>query len=218
MNMKQYHTILFDLDGTLTDSGLGIVNSVKYTLDKYGIAQGDVDLNEFVGPPMRDSFQKFYGFTPEQAEEAVRVAREYYGVTGVFENIPYDGVYEMLDVLKADGRRLLMATAKPDKFTDMVLDKFDLRKYFEFVGAATMDGSRVQKAEIIKLVLDSCDVVDLEHTIMIGDRNHDILGAKANGIDSMGVLYGFGDRQELETAGAVYLAETTADVAKLLLG
>ena len=121
-----------------------------------------------------------------------------------------------LDQLKASGKRILMATAKPDKFTDMVLEKFDLAKYFEFVGSATMDGSRVQKADIIKYVLESCNVTDLEHTIMIGDRDHDILGANVNGIDSIGVLYGFGDREELETAGATYLVDKALDVAKLL--
>lgn len=218
MAMKNYDTILFDLDGTLTDSGLGIVNAVKYGLDHYGIPLGDIDPSVFVGPPMRDSYQKFYGFSPEKADEAVKIARIYYTSTGVFENTPYEGVYEMLDQLKASGKRILMATAKPDKFTDMVLEKFDLAKYFEFVGSATMDGSRVQKADIIKYVLESCNVTDLEHTIMIGDRDHDILGANVNGIDSIGVLYGFGDREELETAGATYLVDKALDVAKLLLG
>ncbi|MBQ8589866.1 MAG: HAD hydrolase-like protein [Firmicutes bacterium] len=216
--MKKYDTILFDLDGTLTDSGLGIANAVLYALDKYGIPQGDVDSSQFVGPPLRESFKRFYGFSDEKAEEAVTIAREYYTATGVFENTPYEGVYEMLDALKASGKRLLMATAKPDLYTDMVVDKFDLRKYFEYFGTATMDGSRVHKDVIIKMVLDDCDVTDVEHAIMIGDRGSDITGASAYGLDSIGVLYGYGTREELEKAGATYLAETTADVVKLLLG
>ena len=216
--MKEYNTILFDLDGTLSDNGAGIANAIKYALDEYGIPLGDVDPKEFVGPPMRDSFRKFYGFSEEKAEEAIGIARVYYSKIGVFENTPYEGIYEMLDQLKASGKRLLMATAKPDKFTHMVLEKFDLHKYFEFIGSASMDGSLVHKADIIKHVLDNCNVTDLEHTIMIGDRDHDILGAKANGMDSIGVLYGFGSEKELTSAGATYLADTTYDVVKLLLG
>lgn len=214
-----FQTILFDLDGTLTDPGIGITNSVMYALDKFGISVGDrSELYKFIGPPLWESFKRFYGFSEEQSKRAVEYYREHYKVTGIFENAVYDGISELLTTLKASGKTLLVATSKPEIFAKQVLEHFDLSEYFTFIAGSELDGTRVNKVEVIRYALYSCGITDLATTVMIGDREHDILGAQKAGIAAIGVLFGYGSRLEHEEAGADFVAETVADIQNILLG
>ena len=208
-----YQYVLFDLDGTLTDPGLGITNSVMYALRKFGINVSDrSQLYPFIGPPLRDSFRVYYGFSDEQCERAVRYYREYFKKSGMFENEVYDGICELLTRLKASGRTLVVATSKPEVFALEILRHFDLYKYFDFVAGATLNDVRNQKADIIKYALETLNITEKKSAIMIGDRKHDIIGSKETGLDSIGVLYGYGTYDELKNAGATYIADTPADI------
>lgn len=210
-----YTTILFDLDGTLTDPGEGITNSVAYSLKKFGIDVTDKkELYKFIGPPLVDSFMKYYGFSEEKAELAVEYYREYFRDTGIFENRIYDGIHELLAEIKASGRKIVLATSKPEEFAKRILVHFELDKYFDVAAGATMDTSRSKKSDVIKYALELCGNPDKTQTVMIGDRKHDIIGAKQNGLDSIGVLYGYGDYDELHAAGADHIAESVADIIK----
>lgn len=216
MYRKQIY--LFDLDGTLTDPGVGITNSVMYALDKFGIHETDrANLYKFIGPPLLDSFQMFYGMAPDQAEQAVAAYREYFSVTGLFENQVYDGIPELLQALREKGKTLVLATSKPEIYAVRILEKFDLAKYFHFVGAASLDSSRSQKADVIRHALHLCGDPAPDTVVMIGDRKHDIVGAIKNGIESIGVLYGYGDRPELEQAGADAIALSVPHLREVLL-
>ena len=212
-----YNTVLFDLDGTLTDPGLGITNSVAYALKKYNIIVEDrSELYKFIGPPLHESFQMFYGFSEEQALQAVAYYREYFGVTGLFENEKYDGIDELLHQIKDSGRKIILATSKPVEYATKILEHFSIAQYFDFIGGASMDGTRCKKADVIAYALEHGNVTDKTKTVMIGDREHDIFGAKAHQLDSIGVLFGYGDRTELEKAGATYIAENVCDIYSLL--
>ena len=212
-----YNYVLFDLDGTLTNSELGITKSVQHALRKFGIEVEDrTVLRPFIGPPLGESFQVFYGMSVEESEQAIKYYRERFSVKGLYENEVYPGVEKMLQVLKEGGKKLILATSKPEKFTMLILEHFDLLKYFDFVAGATMDGSRGEKADVIRYALELSGIEDKSEVIMIGDRKFDILGAKENGLASMGVLYGFGDREELTEAGADYIVETAEDIVKIL--
>lgn len=214
--MKDYRYILFDLDGTVTDPGIGITNSVMYALRKFGIEENDrTKLYKFIGPPLAESFQEFYGFSKEEARRGIELYREYYADRGIFENRLYDQMDDTLKRLKELGKTVILATSKPEKFAVEILEHFQIRKYFDFAAGATMDETRVKKEDIIAYALASCCITDREHALMVGDRRHDIEGARVNSLDSLGVLYGYGSRQELETAGADYLAESVTDVLKI---
>lgn len=213
-----YKYILFDLDGTLTDSGLGITNAVIHALKKFDIEEPDrSELYKFIGPPLLESFQKYYEMSEEESKLALQYYREYFKPYGLYENNVYDGIEELLSELKLKGKKLFLATSKPETFAIEILRHFELDKYFDFVGGATMDEKRVKKAEVISYVLSSCGITDLAATIMIGDREHDVLGAKEAGLECIGVLYGYGDRAELEKAGAAYIAENANDLLKIIL-
>ena len=212
-----YKYILFDLDGTLTNSELGITTCVQHALSKFGIEVEDrTQLRPFIGPPLRESFQVYYGLSEEDSERAIAYYRERFSVKGLYENEVYPGVEKTLQALKESGKKLIIATSKPEKFTLIILEHFDLLKYFDYVVGATMDGSRGEKADIIRYVLDNYEIGDKNQAIMIGDRKYDILGAKENGLKSIGVLYGFGDREELEEAGADYIVEKAEDIIKIV--
>ena len=212
-----YNIVLFDLDGTLTDPGEGITNSVAYALNKFNINVEDKkELYNFIGPPLIDSFMKFYGMNYEDGLKAVEYYREYFGVTGIFENTMFDGIPELLDTIKKSGRKISLATSKPEQYAVRILEHFGLTKYFDFIGAATMDESRSKKSDVITYTLSNLGVTDKSKVVMIGDRHHDIEGANQNSLDSIGVLFGYGDRTELETAGATYIAETIEDIIKFL--
>lgn len=211
-----YKYLLFDLDGTLTDPSIGITNSVAYALSKFGINVEDKrTLYKFIGPPLVDAFSEYYGFSKEDSEKATAFYRETFSVKGLFENRVYDGVVEMLEALKAKGKKPVIATSKPEPFTMKILKHFDLLKYFDFVAAATFDSSRNSKDKVIDYALQSLDIKDRSEVVMIGDRHHDIDGARENGIDSIGVLWGFGSREELETADATYIAESIDDLISI---
>lgn len=211
-----FDVILFDLDGTLTDPSEGITNSVVYALKKFGIEVEDKrTLLKFIGPPLVKGFAEFYGFSHADSLKATEFYRETFRVKGLFENRVYDGVYEMLQVLKNAGKTLVIATSKPEEFTLKILKHFDLLKYFDFVAAATFDETRNTKDKVIAYALEHLNVSDKSKIVMVGDRYHDIEGAKANGISSIGVLYGFGSKDELKTAGADYLISNVCDIIEL---
>ncbi len=212
-----YKTVLFDLDGTVTDPGIGITNSIMYALHKFGIEVEDrTSLYPFIGPPLKESYHKYYGFDEAGQEQGVVWYREYYRDKGIFENILYDGMDRLLKQIKDSGRQVVLATSKPEEFADRILKHFGIAQYFDFVAGAAMDDTRTKKTEVIEYALTSCGITDVSTAVMVGDREYDILGAKAFGMDSIGVLYGYGDRQELEAAGATYIAEKVADIFDLL--
>ena len=213
----KYQYLLFDLDGTLTDPGIGITNSVMYALEKYGIAvQERASLYKFIGPPLAESFMNFYGFSEEEAVKSVSYYREYFSEKGLFENTMYDGIPDMLGELKDSGKKVILATSKPYIYAEQILEYFDLRKYFDFVSGSNLDGTRSKKAEVIQYALGSCGIREKSQVVMTGDRKHDIIGARACGVDSVGVLYGYGGRDELSSAGAGYLAGTVLELRELL--
>ncbi len=217
--MKHKQVILFDLDGTLTDPVIGITNGARKGLERFGIFEPDrTKLHKFIGPPLLESYQVFYGMTPQQAEEAVKAYREYYGVTGLFENQVYPGIPELLGDLRAAGKTLAVATSKPEEFSVRILEKFDLAKYFHHIGGASFDTSRSSKSAVVRYSLGLCSHPAPDKVVMVGDRKHDIQGAKDNGLQSIGVLYGYGDRAEHEAAGADVIAETVAQLRAILLG
>jgi len=216
--MKTYTNIIFDLDGTLTDPALGITNSVMYALEKYGITVPDrSELLKFIGPPLIDSFQEFYDLSREEAKTAVEYYREYYRTKGIFENSVFPGIEDLLRSLKENGKKQMVATAKVEQFANIVLEHFGLAEYFTCVAGSNLDSTRTHKDEIILSVLERCGITDREHTVMIGDRMHDILGAEKAGIDSIGVLFGYGTKEELENAGADLLAQSVDDLRAILL-
>ncbi len=218
MCCKNYEFILFDLDGTLTDPFEGITNSVVYSLAYYGIkVENKEELKCFIGPPLYASYEKYYGFSKEKAIEAVEKYREYYKDKGIFENRLYDGTVELLIKLKEKGRKIILATSKPEFFALQILEHFNIRKYFDVVVGATMDGSLINKGDIIRVALEKIGSPVKEKSIMIGDKSHDIIGAKQNDIDSIGVLYGFGSREELCGASSNYIVEDFEEIEKILI-
>lgn len=213
-----YNTVLFDLDGTLTDPGVGITNSVAYALGKWNIeVSSREELYCFIGPPLTDSFERYYGFSKEQALLALKYYREYFSDKGIYENEIYSGIKDMLSVLKEKGKRVVLATSKPEKYAVEILKYFGITDYFDFIAGATMDETRNKKADVIAYALKNAEINDLKTAVMIGDREQDITGAVCNGLDSIGVLYGYGSREELEHAGATYKAQTVDDILKIVL-
>ena len=211
------HTIFFDLDGTLTDSAPGIIHSVQYALKKYGIEAEENDLRSFIGPPLVHSFQERFGFDHDKALEAVTYYREYFTAGGMFENSVYQGVEEMLQKLKEDGLVLAVATSKPELFSKQILEHFALTRYFDFIGGAAMDESRATKVEVLSYALQELEV-DPARAVMIGDRENDIEAASLLGTASIGVLYGYGSKEELSNAGAKYFADTPMDICLIISG
>ena len=214
---KNFKYLLFDLDGTLTDSGEGITKAVKYALEYFDIQVEDLnELRKFIGPPLRDSYKKFYDFDDEKAEIGIKKFREYYVDKGIYENKVYDGVEETLKTLKDMGKTLIVATSKPEAHAEIVLNHFDLAKYFDFICGADLEETRVKKSDVIRYALESADIKDSSDAVMIGDREHDILGAKENNLKSIGVLYGFGDVVELTQARADFVVEKIQDIIDIV--
>lgn len=212
-----FDILLFDLDGTLTDSQEGIFNCVEYALSAEGIEVTDRgSLRRFIGPPLVDSFMQFYGFSRERAEKATAKYRERYAETGIFENRVYEGVPQMLDVLKKSGKRLAVATSKPEVYAGRILEKFGILQYFEVVTGAELDGRRNAKAEVIEECLKRLGVTDKGAVLMVGDRRHDVEGAKRCEIKCAGVRFGYADEGELEEAGADFIFDTPNQLAEEL--
>lgn len=211
------NTVFFDLDGTLTESGPGIMQSVRYALARFGIDEpNDEPLRRFIGPPLMYSFRTFYGLSADDAMRAMHVYREYYEANGMFQNSVYDGIPALLDALKTAGKRLCVATGKPEKFAVPILRHYGLAHFFDVIGGSDEAETRADKTTVIRFVLNASGAV-ANDTIMIGDRHHDVDGAHANGIPCIGVLYGYGDRAELEDARADAIAATVSELQPLLL-
>ena len=212
-----YDYIFFDLDGVLTDSGEGIVNSALYALEKYNIDVNEKsELKKFIGPPLQDSFSTDYGFNEEELEGVIATFREYYSEKGIFENALFPNVEEVLKELKKKKKKLVVATSKPEVFTMKILMHFNILKYFEYVSAATLDSSKVKKDLIIKEAINALGIKDLSKVVMIGDRKQDVLGASKNGIECVGALWGYGSKEELTKAGATLFAESPLKLLELI--
>ena len=210
--------IFFDLDGTRTDPAEGITNSVAYALSKFGIEVSDKKtLYRFIGPPLIGAFMEYYGFTKENAEKALAYYREYFAPRGIFENAVIEGMPELLSALKAEGKKLYVATSKPEVFAVQILKHFNLDGYFDGIFGSTMDEKRNTKGAVIAYALSESGACQ-DDTVMVGDRHHDIDGAKLNGMKSVGVLFGYGDRTELEGAGADQIAENIIELEQILRG
>ena len=216
--MGKYSTLLFDLDGTLTDPQVGITKSVQYALRHMDIIEPDrTKLIPFIGPPLVESFRLFYGMDEQQAWDAVRYYREYFSETGIFENAVYPGIPELLAKLRQGRKTLGVATSKPEVFAKRILEHYDLDKFFHWVTGSALDGSLVEKDEVIACALKKLGAVNLSVIVMVGDRKHDVAGAKKNGIDSVAVGFGYGSETELRGAAPTFYARTMDDLSEYLL-
>lgn len=217
MDFTRVSRIMFDLDGTVTDPAVGITSAVMHSLERMGI---DVppreELYKFIGPPLWDSYMRYYGLSRAEANQAVTYYREYYAVTGLFENEIYEGIPELLRDLADDGRAVILATSKPTVFSERILDHYGIRAPFSLVVGSELDGTRVNKDEVIRYILDS--LPGKESAVMIGDRDYDVIGAKKNSLPAIGVMWGYGSREEFLNAGADAIAESVADLRAMLLG
>lgn len=215
---NKYRHIFFDLDGTLIDSGTGIINAVKYALNKYNINENNpAVLRSFVGPPLNQQFIDCYNFSEEQSLQAVQYFREYYSTTGILENNVYPQIPELLNSLYQMNLKLLIASSKPEKFVKKILAQHDLLKYFTFVGGSLFDGSRVNKDDVLSYVLTEMQIQQFDDCIMIGDRKYDILGAKKFGFTSVGVTYGYGERCELQAVNADFLIDRPLELIDIVI-
>lgn len=212
----KYKHILFDLDGTISDPKIGITKSVQYALHKMGIEERDLDkLEPFIGPPLKSSFMEIYSFTEEQANQAVELYREYFKEQGMYENELYDGMQDILIQLRDNGYFLYVATSKPTVFALQILKYFQIDSYFELIVGSNLDGTMSDKAEIIAHIIKSSDL-QKNSVIMIGDRKHDIIGANKNGMDSIGVGFGYGSELELRQANCTYYIDQVEDLPVIL--
>ena len=212
-----FQSILFDLDGTLTDAAPGITNSVKYALSKFGRDETDDNkLRKLLGPPLISSFMEFYGFSKEKAQKAVEYYREYFVPHGIFENEVYSGIPKLLQKLKADGKTLIIATSKPETFAVQIAEHFEIDSYFDLIAGSNLDNTRSKKAQVIEYALKTLGILDRAHAVMIGDREHDIKGAKKTGLRSIGVLYGYASPGELENAGADFTANSPEELYTII--
>ncbi len=217
--MKEY--LLFDLDGTLTDPKVGITTCVQYALKAFGIEEQDLDkLEPFIGPPLKDSFMDFYALTDEQAEKAVEKYRERFKDIGLFENEVYEGIPQMLRTLKGKGMHLAVASSKPTVFVERILEHFEMKEYFEVIVGSELDGRRVNKDEVVEEALRQLfgdRPVEFDKVYMIGDRKFDVEGARAMGVESIGVTYGYGSLEELKEAAADYIVQSVSELNYILL-
>ena len=213
-----YNLILLDLDGTLTDSKEGIINSVKYALESFGITENDEKiLFKFIGPPLYDSFRKIYDLSHSDAVFAVEKYRERFTDIGIFENEIYSDTVFALNLLKNCGKSIALATSKPYVFAERILKHFNIFDYFDYKAGAELDGSRGYKDEVIKEILGLAGSYSLKETVMIGDRENDISGAKKCGISSIGLRRGYAEKNELENAGADFIFEDLKDAASFIV-
>lgn len=217
--MPTYQTLLFDLDGTLTDPKPGITRSVQYALEQMGIDEPDLErLIPFIGPPLTESFERYYGFGSSKARKAIHFYREYFATTGLYENAVYPGIPELLAGLQQQGLLLIIATSKPTTFAQQILEYFQLEHYFTLIVGSNLDNTRTSKTEIIAHILNEYPHRSKQTTVMVGDRKHDIIGAQNNQIDSIAVCYGYGSQAELERANATHFVQTVEDLSQLLQG
>lgn len=217
----RFHYLLFDLDGTLTDPKIGITSCVQYALRKMGIEEPDLKkLEPFIGPPLMDSFEEFYGFSEEQARQAVAAYRERFSTIGLFENEVYPGIPQMLAKLQKKGKKMAIASSKPTIYVQQILEHFEIKQYFDVIIGSEMDGTRSRKEEVVEEALRQLlqgGKASKNTTVMIGDRKFDIMGAKAYGLTGVGVCFGYAQEGELEAAGADYVVDTVEQLEELLL-
>lgn len=206
--------ILFDLDGTLSDSREGVLKSIQYALSCFGIDEDTDNLGMFLGPPAHIAFQEFYGFSEEKAFEITNVFRKRYSEKGIYENYIYDGVKELLEKLRNKSVKLCVATSKPQIYTDEILENLDIKKYFEIVVGSDLEGKLCNKSDIIAKVIE-LGGYNKSDCLMVGDRKYDIIGAKENGIKSAAVLYGYGNREEFESFGVDFIVENADNIYDL---
>lgn len=217
--MCKYELILFDLDGTISDPKEGITKSVQYALQKLGKEEPDLDkLERFIGPPLQESFPKYYGYNEEITNQAIALYRKRFSQSGMFENELYPSISMLLDLLQKEGCILIVATSKPTIFAETILKYFQIEQYFTQIIGSNLDGTRTSKTEIIQYIVDLYPSYQLSDFVMIGDREHDIIGAKNVGIDSIGVTYGYGSYEELHKANATYIVESIDQLTDILIG
>lgn len=213
----KYKYLFWDLDGTLTDPGIGITNSVMYALEKYNIrVEERSSLYPFIGPPLIESFMKFYGFDEEKATQAVNYYREYFGVTGLFENEVYDGMEHLLSWCVNQGYQLVLATSKPEHFAVEIMEHFNLAQYFKEMCGSRLDASLETKADVIRCAMQRCQIENPGEILMIGDRMHDIIGAHECGIECASVCWGYGNKEEFNKYNTDHIIETLEEL-KLFL-
>lgn len=216
-----FDSILFDLDGTLTDSKEGIVKCIKYALAAFGIEENDEKtLNSFLGPPLAMQLPKLYGFDEQKTAAAVKKYRERFTTVGMFENSVYDGIEDMLKTLKNDGKTLGVATAKPTPYAKIILDHFGLLDYFTFVEGSDLEGEKIDKIAVVNTAVGNLLSMgkSKDGIVMVGDRWQDINAANLNGIRSVGVEYGYAEEGELKNEGATFVVNTVAELTELLKG
>lgn len=212
-----YDWLLFDLDGTLTDPFEGITRSVEYALNAFGIEVEDRRvLAPFIGPPLVESLTERYGFTMEDAVAAVAKYREYFAVKGLYENELFEGIPELLSDCRKAGYKISMATSKPTHYARIIAEHFDIARYFDAIHGSSLDGTRITKSSVVAEVVAE-EHLDPTRALMIGDRRHDVEGAGEHGIRTVGVLYGYGSREEHEAAGAAYIVKDINDLRELLI-
>ena len=217
--INRYENILFDLDGTLTDPAEGILNSIRHSLTYYpeiNIPETAI-LQKFIGPPLWESYVKYFGMDKKTAEEAVEHYREYFRPKGIFENKLYDGIPELLKSLNEAGAHVCLATSKPEVFARRILEHFGITKYFSSVQGSALDGSLLKKEDIISRIMSENPGITASNTVMIGDTAFDIIGAKKNGIPSIGVCYGYGSGAEIAEARAQMIVKSVEELSKILL-
>lgn len=211
-----FDLILFDLDGTLTNPEEGITNCVKYALESFGIKENDMRvLRRFIGPPLVDSFMKYYGMDKNDAEKALIKYRERFSVTGLYENSLIPGIPEVLKELKEHKKQIALATSKPLVYSKKILKNFKIDRYFDIFSGAELDGTRNDKAEVIEFALNEAKT--MLSPVMVGDRKYDIIGAKKNGIKSIGVSFGFAEEGELSKAGADHIVDSPEELLNILI-
>lgn len=213
-----YNTVFFDLDGTLTNPANGITKSVEYALNKWNIkVDNRDDLRCFIGPPLLYSFKEYYGFSDIDAQKAVEYYREYFINGGMLDNVMYDKTEPVLKTLRANNRKMILATSKPEIFAVQILEHFKIDKYFDFICGATLDSARNTKEAVLEYAIKKSGVTELSSAVMVGDRHHDIDGAKYVGIDSIGVDCGFAEKGELKNAGATYIVNELDGILDIIL-
>lgn len=217
--MKDYDAILFDLDGTLTDSQDGIIKALQHALGKFGLNHIKPEkLRSWIGPPLYESFKAFFDMDEEKARQAVEHYREYFARKGIYENRVFPGIPALLERLKGAGKRVILATSKPEFFAEKILRHFNLEQYFDLIAGSNMDGSRIVKKEIIQHIFEQMPALSKAEAVMVGDREQDIKGARAHGMDSVVVTYGYGTEEELKGAGPSYMVASVEELSSLLLG
>lgn len=216
--MKNYTHLLFDLDGTLTDPALGITNSIMYALKRFNIEVKDrKELYCLIGPPLIPAFESMWGLSHEDAVLALEYYREYFSVKGLFENVLYDGIDDLLDSLTKSGKKLYLATSKPEEYARKILEHFKIDRYFTFVAGNTLTESRPTKLAVLEYLMQTIPEINSDNTVMIGDTKYDAIGARDAGFDCIGVLYGYGKKEDFESLCVKKLAATVKELKGILL-